>query len=83
MAPPQQFLLDQGIRADPVRLILPPSFQDKHGAEGKVCLGFCVQGIVVYSLCEDVKTQLHHCPWQKIKDISFAVSRILDQIVAV
>jgi len=53
---------------------MPPSFQDKHGAEGKVCLGFCVQGIVVYSVHEDVKTQLHHYPWQKIKNVSFAVS---------
>ena len=59
-----------------------PSFQDKHGAEGKVCLGFCVQGIVVYSVHEDVKTQLQHCPWQKIKDVCCAVSGLLDQIVA-
>ena len=49
-------------------------FQDKHGAEGEVWLGFCVRGIVVYNVHKEVKTPIHHCPWKKTKNISFAVS---------
>ena len=50
------------------------SLQDKRGAEGQVWLGFCVRGIVVYNVHKDVKTPIHHCPWKKTKNISFAVS---------
>ena len=49
-------------------------FQDKHGVEGEVWLGFCVRGIVVYNVHKEVKTPIHHCPWKKTKNISFAVS---------
>ena len=54
--------------------IVSLTLQDKHGAEGEVWLGFCVRGIVVYNVHKDVKTPIHHCPWKKTKNISFAVS---------